>query len=369
MVLIRRNGDWAPASLQNFDSEAELQRLLADSPDLIPGGTGTAVVREFRIPGVGAVDLVCVDETGVVTLVECKLAKNAEIRRAVVGQIFAYASGLQGMSYQDFDRIFSARSAQPLTAAVQASASAGFDADRCQAGIAAALASGRFRLVIAVDAITAQLKAVIEYLNEHLSDTVALIALELGYLKLGEVEILVPATYGAEIADAKEAAAHSAQRYTEEAVAEALESVRDEPGRALALRLQDHARRHAAKFKGGTGAVPSGGYYYTVAGKRRSLWSLYVRPEGPTIAVNLGAAAGASEDLALQMVRLLRQSPAINEKLPASDDEAIRKYPELPAALVGDGAETALMQALDLAIHDVHGPRTDSTPGSTGGLE
>lgn len=102
MLLQKSDAKWLPVSLPNYGSECELQMMLADAPELIPGCEGSAVVRELNILGTGFVDLVCVDEIGTLTLIECKLAKNAEIRRAVVGQIFAYASGLEGTSYEEF---------------------------------------------------------------------------------------------------------------------------------------------------------------------------------------------------------------------------------------------------------------------------
>lgn len=47
-------------------------------------------MREFNIPGIGLVDLVCVDDQDTLTIIECKLAANPQIRREVVGQIIAY---------------------------------------------------------------------------------------------------------------------------------------------------------------------------------------------------------------------------------------------------------------------------------------
>jgi RecB family endonuclease NucS len=76
VVLIKSGNKWIPATLTSWSSEQELQEVLADSPELMPGCEGSAVVTELRIPGVGSVDLVCVHDTGAITLVECKLAKR-----------------------------------------------------------------------------------------------------------------------------------------------------------------------------------------------------------------------------------------------------------------------------------------------------
>jgi hypothetical protein len=59
-------------------------------------------------------------------------------------------------------------------------------------------------LVVVVDRITEALKQTVNYLNDHLDGSV--LALELAYLRDGEVEMLIPAVYGEEIAERKERA-------------------------------------------------------------------------------------------------------------------------------------------------------------------
>lgn len=107
MVVLVKDGDrWAAADPRSWGLEADLEKVLAGHPYLIPGCDGAVVATQFAIAGVGVVDMVCVDELGSITLIECKLARNAEIRRAVVGQIFAYASGLANTSEIDFSAQF-----------------------------------------------------------------------------------------------------------------------------------------------------------------------------------------------------------------------------------------------------------------------
>jgi hypothetical protein len=79
-------------------AEKELQELLAESPSLIPAddirdGFSPLVVavREFGLPGSGNTDLLAFSSAGEITIVECKLAANAEIKRTVIGQILEYA--------------------------------------------------------------------------------------------------------------------------------------------------------------------------------------------------------------------------------------------------------------------------------------
>lgn len=203
MVLIRSDGAWVPAILTSFESESALQTLLHQDPSLIPGCAGAAVVRELGIPGVGSADLVCVDGEGILTIIECKLKANPQIRREIVGQIIAYASGLAGTTYEQFDAAFANRAGTPLLDSVSAAAGATIDAATLRTAVAERLSTGAFRLVMAVDQITDELRRSVEYLNQHLSDSVLVIALELGYLNQNGVELLVPHTYGAELESRK----------------------------------------------------------------------------------------------------------------------------------------------------------------------
>lgn len=124
----------------------ELQLILAEHPELIPGASAEAVAcREFQTTA-GLADVVVVDTAGLVTLVECKLPGNPQIRREVVGQMFDYASRLWRMSIEDFDGRWQDRTgASPFPAAD--------DGVRLRDGVTENHTHGRFWIVLAVDAI------------------------------------------------------------------------------------------------------------------------------------------------------------------------------------------------------------------------
>jgi hypothetical protein len=355
--LIKDGDRWATADPRSWGLEADLEDVLLGNPYLVPGCQGSAVVRQFRIPGVGTVDLVCVDDLGVITLIECKLAKNAEIRRAVVGQIFAYASGLSGMSDTDFSAEFERRTGVSLLSAVSAAAGSDVDAEEFAGSVGANLAAGRFRLVVAVDAITPELQAIIEYLNVHLGDTVALMAFELGRVVVGGTAVLIPATYGAEVAERKKNPPGARRRWSEADLVEATESVVDLAARRFVEELLTYAEKSGAVIQGGSGKVPSAGFYYVIDGTRVSIWSLYVGKEDPLVAFNLGSIERASKDLALDTLAALRTSPAIATKLPADDENAVKRYTEFPIrTITGDPtALQAFWSAIELAANT---PRT-----------
>ena len=91
---------------QPYDSEAVLQRLLADYPSLLAGDLvdrlhprrWLLVAREISVPGEQggtgrwSLDHLFLDQDAVPTLVEVKRSSDTRIRREVVGQMLDYAA-------------------------------------------------------------------------------------------------------------------------------------------------------------------------------------------------------------------------------------------------------------------------------------
>lgn len=177
--------------------ESELQEILAAHPELIPGVTAQAAsCREFQ-SGVGPADVVVVETNGDLTLVECKLAANPQIRREIVGQMFDYASRLWKLDVDGFDARWRAVTGESLF---------GYTGEEgMRDALARNLQDGRFRIVLAVDAINDRLKRMIEYLNAMSGPETTIIAVEYIRLVQNGTEILMPHTYGQELAEAKAA--------------------------------------------------------------------------------------------------------------------------------------------------------------------
>ncbi|MBI2891704.1 MAG: hypothetical protein HYY13_13090 [Nitrospirae bacterium] len=83
-----------------YKDEAELQKLLADHPSIIPVGqiwrhsSALCLVEREQETGAGPVDLTFVDENGRILVVECKLASDGRARREVVAQGLEYVAHL-----------------------------------------------------------------------------------------------------------------------------------------------------------------------------------------------------------------------------------------------------------------------------------
>jgi hypothetical protein len=91
--------------------ERALRDLIADSPFLLPNidERPNAVAKEVRMAGAGRADVVVVGAGGDITIVECKLAANPEIRRWVIGQTLEYAAALWKLDYEEFKRSLARR--------------------------------------------------------------------------------------------------------------------------------------------------------------------------------------------------------------------------------------------------------------------
>ena len=144
----------------------------------------------------------------------------------------------------------------------------------------------------------------------------------------------------------------SKQKWTRQSVDGAAEEIADAPAGAALKGLLSHADSNDALFKGGTSAEPSGGFYYWQAGKRRSLWSLYLTAERPVITVNLNPIWARSPGLARRMVALLRSQATLDAALLHSDDVVVQKYPAFELTKIGGSREVleTVVGVLDLAI-------------------
>ena len=206
-ILIRSQGSdkWVTVEVVTYRQEAELQKLLADAPSLIPvdeiqpgAAPFVAAVREFGLPGSGHTDLLVFTSDGGVAVIECKLAANAESKRQVIGQILEYGAYLWGMSYDEVDSRVQARTGKPLVALVaEAVGDQEWDEKGFRQGVEQALAEGSFSLVIAVDEVNEEMNKTIAFLNGCGRPAFSFHALEMHRFNAQGIEIMVPRLHGA----------------------------------------------------------------------------------------------------------------------------------------------------------------------------
>lgn len=156
-------------------SEARLQELVHNHPGCLPIDeidpsfkSPIAICRELRTPA-GSIDNLLVTPSGFPILVECKLWRNPESRREVVGQIVDYAKELKRWTSLELQRAVNARlgvSGNAVLDLVRA-ADASVDEIAFNDALSLNLRRGRFLLLILGDGIREGVEAIVDYLKGH----------------------------------------------------------------------------------------------------------------------------------------------------------------------------------------------------------
>jgi hypothetical protein len=198
---------------QAYDSEAVLQRLLAQYPNLLAGDQinraeprrWLLVAREMGVPGeeVGgdrwSLDHLFLDQEGVPTLVEVKRSADTRIRREVVGQMLDYAANavvywpVERLQAQ-FEATQAAAGQDPALALAGVIGPAGDPAQFWQT-VKTNLQAGKVRLVFVADEIPAELSRVVEFLNGQM-DPAEVLAIEIRQYVGQDMRTLVPRLVG-----------------------------------------------------------------------------------------------------------------------------------------------------------------------------
>jgi hypothetical protein len=165
------------ASAPGYD-EGWLQGLLFQHPELLPldivdpgSGPMISVCRELPMPRGGStvyLDVLGVTGAGRPVLVECKLWRNPQARREVVGQLLEYAALLSAWTYADLTARLrtklSSAAANPLFDLVRQRVP-NLDESRFVDTVSGCLARGDFDLIVAGDGIRSDMHAIAGFLG------------------------------------------------------------------------------------------------------------------------------------------------------------------------------------------------------------
>jgi hypothetical protein len=198
-IWISEGDGWRLLAPTGFTYEKTLHELVERSPELLPlAGSPRLVMLGREVPlGGGYADLLAVEPTGRVVVIEVKLASNAEARRAVVAQILAYAAFLKGTDLEMLEGEILRSSLTNLghpsiSAAVeQADQDGSFDRDVFADELGASLATGRFRLVLVLDDAPPELVRLVGYL-ESIAPDLVIDLIAVGAYEANGARLLVP---------------------------------------------------------------------------------------------------------------------------------------------------------------------------------
>jgi hypothetical protein len=212
-IYLRHGDQFVAMHERPYDAEALLQALLADHPEVLPGGEpdgdgrGWMLVR--REAGVAdaedgsarwSLDHLFLDADGIPTLVEVKRSSDTRARREVVAQMLDYAANatafwkveqLQAWFEAECDR----RGSDPTD--VLNTKCGVLDVDAYWERVRTNLAASRIRLVFVADEIAPELRSIVEFLNRQMTDTEVLAVEVKQYVDAnGERQTVVPRVVG-----------------------------------------------------------------------------------------------------------------------------------------------------------------------------
>jgi hypothetical protein len=186
-IFVLRSGELLEMDERPFDREKELQRYLAEHPDLLSAGAPEDERRRWllvkREMGVAdreeagsrwSLDHLFVDQDATPTFVEVKRSTNTDVRRKVVGQMLEYAANASahwdaGRLRTSFESRFEdADAANEMLAAFLEEEQ---DPEEFWDLVAANLDDRRLRLIFVADRIPSELRSIVEFLNEQLELT------------------------------------------------------------------------------------------------------------------------------------------------------------------------------------------------------
>ncbi|MEA2020770.1 MAG: hypothetical protein U9M98_03620 [Patescibacteria group bacterium] len=211
MKILKReknNKKWEAYNQRGYRNEAELQEIIYEDPSIIPIHEISedrkeikVAIKEFGLPGAGSSDIIGIDEDGKITIIEAKLAANAEIRRKVIGQILDYAAFLWKKTYEQFDAMVEEKKGNPLLDLMaDLIEDEEWSEEEFRKAIGNNLYNGDFSLFILVDDVDDSLKRILEFINSSSFSGPQIYALAARYFKDSEdSEFLVPQIHGVNI--------------------------------------------------------------------------------------------------------------------------------------------------------------------------
>ena len=211
-VLLIDGSKVTPLNKTEFTGEGKLQDYLEEYPTLIPladiveGASDLICIGREVSAGSGSIDLLCIDQDGLLTVVETKLRRNREARREVIGQIIEYASYVSQWTADNVYRIaneYFAKSirvpqnykGKTLETIMQEIVGGDFLSEDLRAKIGQNLGDGRIRLIIAVDELIEPLRATVTFLNSHSNFDVLLLQVT-DFQESEAKKVLVPLLFG-----------------------------------------------------------------------------------------------------------------------------------------------------------------------------
>lgn len=184
---------------ENSYDEAWIQKIVFENPECLPINEVdstyqdiTPVCMELSTP-VGPIDALYITPLGQLVLLEAKLWRNPEARRAVVGQILDYAKEFTRWTYEDLQREVSKRTGTKGNVLFELARESVPDLDEAEFvdNVSRTLVRGDFLLLIVGDGIREGVEAIADYLDKYAGINFTLGLIELGVYSINDDEKLI----------------------------------------------------------------------------------------------------------------------------------------------------------------------------------
>jgi len=213
IFLIQADDQLVEMSEKSYEAESLLQELLAKYPNLLPGdqinntdprrwlliSREVALSHEDNNSNKWSVDHLFLDQDAIPTLVEVKRSENTDIRRKVVGQMLDYASNASVYwQVEAIKNLFeSTCQKQDLDPDVvlRDFISDSDDPENFWRKVKSNLQDGKIRMLFVADAIPAELRRIVEFLNSQMNRAEVL-AIEIKQYTNDNLKSLIPRVIG-----------------------------------------------------------------------------------------------------------------------------------------------------------------------------
>lgn len=191
---------WTLGAPSPFPDEKTLHGLIAENPQLLPlaGSPQLTILGSEVQLGTGYADILAVEPSGRPAIIEVKLAKNSEARRAIVAQVLAYAAFLQGLTVENLEQVnlqthLSNAGYGSILEAVQANdQDREVDADSFSARLQEFLDHGNFRLVLVLDDTSDELERILAYMDAMTIQALTIDLITMSIYEVNGAQIALP---------------------------------------------------------------------------------------------------------------------------------------------------------------------------------
>lgn len=372
VYVIDEGGGLVEMTEQPYDSEALLQQLLEDYPNLLAGDQmgvseprrwvlverEAGIASELEGSGRWSADHVFLDQSGIPTLVEVKRSSDTRLRREVVGQMLDYAANavvywpIEGVR-ASFEATCERRGQDPGQAVAELTGDGGYE-DFWQL-VRTNLHAGRVRMVFVADVIPAELQRIVEFLNEQMSSA-EVFAVEIKQFVGEGRKTLVPRVIGQTAAATQtKSAAGDATTWDEESFFAKLEEEHGPDDARVARAILEWAKPRFTRIWWGKGRR-SGSYFPMLDHAGESYRPIAVWTYG-TVEIQFEWLQHRRPfdwpDKRLELARRLNQIPGI-----AIPEDSISRRPSFPlSVLVDENQLESLLQILDWVLSEIRAVR------------